>query len=158
MKNYERFVLKARKHVLNAVYQHTSELITAPKSSHKQDNKDLSRLRYLSTGVRVNTRYINSTGATPSSGAQDLCESRGGRPGFPSLISLRFLWTYSNTQPTPSLSNCISSSNLCDSFFSFFFFLLLFFSGIASVCPYLLRVYSLSLSLSLSLSIKTRMM
>ena len=25
--------------------------------------------------------------------AQELCESRGGGPGFPSLISLRFLWT-----------------------------------------------------------------
>ena len=25
--------------------------------------------------------------------AQGLCESRGGRPGLPSLISLRFLWT-----------------------------------------------------------------
>ena len=24
--------------------------------------------------------------------AQELCESRGGRPGLPSLISLRFLW------------------------------------------------------------------
>ena len=24
---------------------------------------------------------------------QQLCESRGGRPGLPSLISLRFLWT-----------------------------------------------------------------
>ena len=24
---------------------------------------------------------------------QDLCESRGGRPGFPSLISVLFLWT-----------------------------------------------------------------
>ena len=23
---------------------------------------------------------------------QELCESRGGRPGLPSLISLRFLW------------------------------------------------------------------
>ena len=29
----------------------------------------------------------------PSSRAQGLCESRGGRPGLPSLISLRFLWT-----------------------------------------------------------------
>ena len=28
--------------------------------------------------------------------------SRGGRPGLPSLISLRFLWTQSNTQPTIS--------------------------------------------------------
>ena len=25
--------------------------------------------------------------------AQELCESRGGRPGLQSLISLRFLWT-----------------------------------------------------------------
>ena len=25
--------------------------------------------------------------------AQELCESGGGRPGLPSLISLRFLWT-----------------------------------------------------------------
>ena len=25
--------------------------------------------------------------------AQELCESRGGRPGLPSLITLRFLWT-----------------------------------------------------------------
>ena len=25
--------------------------------------------------------------------AQELCGSRGGRPGLPSLISLRFLWT-----------------------------------------------------------------
>ena len=33
--------------------------------------------------------------------AQELCESRGGRPGLPSLISLRFLWTWSNT-PTSS--------------------------------------------------------
>ena len=25
--------------------------------------------------------------------AHELCESRGGRPGLPSLINLRFLWT-----------------------------------------------------------------
>ena len=25
--------------------------------------------------------------------AQELCESQGGRPGLPSLISLLFLWT-----------------------------------------------------------------
>ena len=31
----------------------------------------------------------------PESGARsvELCESRGGRPGLPSLINLRFLWT-----------------------------------------------------------------
>ena len=30
--------------------------------------------------------------------ALELCEGRGGRPGLASLISLRFLWTLSNTQ------------------------------------------------------------
>ena len=34
--------------------------------------------------------------------AQELCESRGGRLGLPSLISLRFLWTKSNTHPSQS--------------------------------------------------------
>ena len=29
--------------------------------------------------------------------SQELCESRGGRPGLPSLMNLRFLWVYSNT-------------------------------------------------------------
>ena len=32
--------------------------------------------------------------------AQELCESRVGRPGLPSLINLRFLWTESNTSTT----------------------------------------------------------
>ena len=36
--------------------------------------------------------------------AQELCESRGGRPGLPSLTSLWFLWTWSNTQPTVTSS------------------------------------------------------
>ena len=30
---------------------------------------------------------------TAQHGGQEPCESRGGRPGLPSLISLRFLWT-----------------------------------------------------------------
>ena len=34
-------------------------------------------------------RKVNNVGAR----AQELCESRGGRPWLPSLISLRFLWT-----------------------------------------------------------------
>ena len=38
--------------------------------------------------------------------AQELCESRGGRPGLLSLINLRFLWTYSNT--STQLSSFIS--------------------------------------------------
>ena len=35
--------------------------------------------------------------------AQELYENRGGRPGLPSLISLRFLWTYSNTSTNQEL-------------------------------------------------------
>ena len=46
--------------------QHTRELISARKTSHKYNNKDLRRLQYLSPGMRVNTRYINSTRATSS--------------------------------------------------------------------------------------------
>ena len=37
--------------------QHTRELINARNMSHKHNNKDPSLLRYLSPGVRVNTRY-----------------------------------------------------------------------------------------------------
>ena len=39
---------------------------------------------------------------------QELCESPGGRPGLPSLISLRFVWTESNSQATffPQLQFC----------------------------------------------------
>ena len=42
-------------------HQHTRELISARKMSHKHNNKDLSRLGWLLTGMRVNTRYIKST-------------------------------------------------------------------------------------------------
>ena len=35
----------------------------------------------------------SATPAAVQDRAQELCESRGGRPGLPSLISLRFLWT-----------------------------------------------------------------
>ena len=31
--------------------------------------------------------------------AQGLCKSRGGRPGLPSLINLRFLWSKETLQP-----------------------------------------------------------
>ena len=39
--------------------------------------------------VGVKQHFDNNTGFR----AQELCESRGGRPGLPSLINLRFLWT-----------------------------------------------------------------
>ena len=38
--------------------QHTRELISAREMSHRHNsNKDLSRLRYVSPGMRVNTRH-----------------------------------------------------------------------------------------------------
>ena len=33
-------------------------------------------------------RWVSEVGRT-----QELCKSRGGNPGLPSLINLRFLWT-----------------------------------------------------------------
>ena len=40
-----------------------------------------------------NISVFNATMQYLTSGAQEVCESRGGRPGLPSLISPRFLWT-----------------------------------------------------------------
>ena len=37
--------------------------------------------------------YILHYTGTTTIRAQELCESRSGRPGLPSLINLRFLWT-----------------------------------------------------------------
>ena len=46
--------------------QHTRKVISTQKTSHKHNHKDPSRLRYLSPGMHVNTRSINSTRGTPS--------------------------------------------------------------------------------------------
>ena len=46
--------------------QHTREITSVQKTSHKHNNKDLSYLRYLSPVTRVNTKYINSTRVTSS--------------------------------------------------------------------------------------------
>ena len=46
------------------------------------------------TGCTPRDELVKPHGARPYGlRAQELCESRGGRPGLPSLISLRFLWT-----------------------------------------------------------------
>ena len=42
----------------------TGELISPRQTSHEHNNEDLSRLRQLSPGMRVNTRYTNSTKGT----------------------------------------------------------------------------------------------
>ena len=41
----------------------------------------------------LNCTMIWLQGTASHTDPQELCESRGGRPGLPSLISLRFLWT-----------------------------------------------------------------
>ena len=46
------------------VHQETRETISVQKTAHKHTNKDLSSLRSESPGIRVNTRYINSTRGT----------------------------------------------------------------------------------------------
>ena len=45
---------------------HIREIINARKTSHKHNNKDLSRLRKLSPGMRVNTWYRHSPRGTSS--------------------------------------------------------------------------------------------
>ena len=49
-------------------------------------------------------RIISAIRRLDPVGAQELCESRGGRPGLPSLIYLRFLWT-STTDPILSVAS-----------------------------------------------------
>ena len=50
-----------------------------------------SAVRLLESGEQRCIKATNKDGY--SLRAQELCESRGGRPGLPSLINLRFLWT-----------------------------------------------------------------
>ena len=48
--------------------------------------------------------------------AQELCESRGGRPGLPSLISLRFLWTKSSTEQHGARTDLLQRNNVTVNF------------------------------------------
>ena len=43
--------------------------------------------------LRMRTQINGLRGIGDFFRAQELCENRGGRPGLPSLINLRFLWT-----------------------------------------------------------------
>ena len=53
--------------ITSLMNQHTRELISAWKTSHKHNNKDPSRQRKFSAGTWVNPRYTNSTTGTSSS-------------------------------------------------------------------------------------------
>ena len=56
---------------------------------------------HFSRASTVNTRRV-----------QELCESRGGRPGLPSLISLQFLWT--TLQQQLNQQACERAQELCE--------------------------------------------
>ena len=60
---------------------HTRELISARNTSHKH-NKDLSRLRELSPGMRVNTRNILSSSPEHKIRPQDGDAERDARCDF----------------------------------------------------------------------------
>ena len=50
--------------ITSLMNQHTRELISAWKTSHKHNNKDPSHQRKFSAGMWVNPRYTNSTTGT----------------------------------------------------------------------------------------------
>ena len=58
-----------------------TEVLTGPRM---RTRATLSSYRQTLKGAQVHAVQFR---------AQELCESRSGRPGLPSLISLRFLWT-----------------------------------------------------------------
>ena len=68
--------------------QHTRELISAQKTSHK--HKDPCHLQQLSTGMRVSTRYINSTKGTSSDRDNQICTSALGLIPFENLPQQSF--------------------------------------------------------------------
>ena len=70
--------------------QHTRELISAQKTSHKHNHKDLCRLQKLSTGMQVSTRYINSTRGTSSNRDNQICRSALGLVPFENLPQQSF--------------------------------------------------------------------
>ena len=83
---------------------HFATALSSPRSlqfRHLRDSR--FRRRSLNTGPIRRLRHFSDTilrlSVKLTSRAQELCESRGGRPGLPSLLNLnlRFLGTYSNT-------------------------------------------------------------
>ena len=57
----------------------------------------VSLLKSLAAPITSSAPPLSADARSDSVGVshrvQELCESRGGRPGLPSLINLRFLWT-----------------------------------------------------------------
>ena len=87
--------------------------IAESKITIAESNHDISRLtskeNLISAAVGTHRSWVSLqfwkkeykyNGVYTENRAQELCESRGGRPGLLSLMSLRFLWTWSNTSTT----------------------------------------------------------
>ena len=68
-------------------WTHSEHRFPAPSSKGRKEG-----CRKPVLGVWVVNRQ-HQAGVQQRVKAQELCESRGGRPGPPSLINLRFLWT-----------------------------------------------------------------
>ena len=86
--------------IQKAMEQDQSRPVQAAADKLAQSFQPSEQTHFLSPGEQAKTKWKRHTSA--SSGvkpdlltlrAQELCESRSGRPGLPSLISLRFLWT-----------------------------------------------------------------
>ena len=78
--------------------QHTRELISVWKTSHKRNSKDLICLLLLTPGMRVNTRHINCTRGTSSSGVYVPCiysHARWRTAGDLGLVAV-VMWCFSS--------------------------------------------------------------
>ena len=88
-------VVNSKQVVLKGSYCSTFQVYTQGKA----ENILRGRTKRSGRGVRVQTageaRWCTIIECHPNTNkqTQELCESGGGRPGLPSLISLRFLWT-----------------------------------------------------------------
>ena len=81
-----RFTLPALDHSWALHVERTGAVLNREPLWPVTERTDSER-RLTQTGLHTQWRIARGTRA------QELCQSRGGRPGFPSLISLRFLWT-----------------------------------------------------------------
>ena len=93
--------------VTRYAHQDVSQFKTVTHSSAGVSNGQVDTSRHQDVSLKIVTlKAVQEFNAQVTRyRAQELCESRGGRPGLPSLISLRFLWDvkqHFNRHVTPS--------------------------------------------------------
>ena len=94
--------------------------------------------------------YTNRYTVTIRIRVQELCESRGGRPGLPSLISLRFMWTLSNTSTNHQNDSCIKMGKEGERKNGLLVFCLVWFGVIS---PYLFLIMTCAMFVLLHVSV-----